>query len=68
MITKEKWEKLYNENKNNPNWIILDVRTKKEFDIYKIENSINIDFYLKDFEKRLSKLDKNKKLISFLFL
>ncbi len=47
-------------NKNNQDFIILDVRTKEEYADKRLENSDNIDFYSKSFKKKLDKLDKNK--------
>lgn len=51
---------LIKENKNDPNFIILDVRTSDEYQTGYIENAINIDFYSDSFEEDLGKLDKNK--------
>ncbi|NOY07519.1 MAG: rhodanese-like domain-containing protein [Spirochaetes bacterium] len=52
--------KLIKSNKNNSNFIILDVRTPDEYAEGHIENSRLIDFYSRDFKNRLGKLDKNK--------
>jgi rhodanese-related sulfurtransferase len=41
--------------------VILDVRTKEEYDNGHVENAVNIDFYSKDLKKELKKLDKSKK-------
>lgn len=40
--------------------VILDIRTKEEFNFNKIEDAINIDFYSNYFKDEISKLDKNK--------
>jgi rhodanese-related sulfurtransferase len=48
------------ENKNNPDFMILDVRTKAEVDTGYIEGSLNIDFKSPDFKDEILKLDKNK--------
>ncbi len=53
-------KKIIDENKNNNDFVILDVRTPEEFNSGKIENSENINFYSPDFKEQLSKLDKNK--------
>lgn len=47
-------------NKDNTDFIILDVRTKEEVDNGFIEGSQNIDFRSTDFKDEISKLDKNK--------
>ena len=56
---KKAYEKIQ-ENKNNPNLIILDVRTQDEYNQGHIENAININYYSKTLKKELKKLDKNK--------
>ncbi len=43
-----------------PNAIVLDVRTKEEFDSGHIQNALNIDFFSSAFEKEIEKLDKSK--------
>ncbi|GAG42700.1 unnamed protein product, partial [marine sediment metagenome] len=48
------------ENKDNPNFVILDVRTPEEFLSEYIENSVNLDYYSDTFRNNLDKLDKNK--------
>lgn len=52
--------KLIISNNNNPDFIIIDIRTQDEYDAYHIENSIIIDFYKDIFAEELNKLDKNK--------
>jgi rhodanese-related sulfurtransferase len=54
-------------NEGNPGFVILDVRTPEEFDEERIENAINIDYYMdertnytKSFRDELDKLDKEK--------
>lgn len=51
---------LIQNNKDNPNFVILDVRTPKEFADEHIENAINLDYYSETFKEDLNKLDKNK--------
>ncbi len=52
--------RLIQENKNNPNFVIIDVRTPEEFKSGHIEGAINIDYYSPDFKERISRLDRNK--------
>jgi rhodanese-related sulfurtransferase len=47
-------------NKNTENFVILDVRTPKEYDETRIENSLNINYNSKTFKLEIEKLDKNK--------
>jgi rhodanese-related sulfurtransferase len=51
---------LIEKNSGNPDFIILDVRTQKEFDEGYIQNAILINFYAETFRENLDKLDKNK--------
>ena len=59
-ITPEEAYILIQENKDNPNFVILDVRTPEEFLGEYIENAINLDYYSETFRDDLDKLDKNK--------
>lgn len=52
--------KLINTNKENENFVILDVRTPQEYAQGHIKDSILIDFYSPTFKEELSKLDKDK--------
>ncbi len=48
------------ENQNNADFVILDVRTAEEFASGYIEDALNIDFYSETFRDELDNLDKNK--------
>ena len=58
-ITADEAYKLIINNSEKTNFIILDIRTKEEYQSEHIQNSIMIDFYLDNFENELNKLDKN---------
>ncbi len=47
-------------NIGNEDFVILDVRTRKELSGGYIENSINLDFWSENFRDELDKFDKNK--------
>jgi rhodanese-related sulfurtransferase len=59
-ITPQEAFTLIKGNKDNPNFVIVDVRTPEEFANEHIENAINIDFSCETFEDELNELDKNK--------
>lgn len=59
-ITPEEAYILIQENKDNLNFLILDVRTPEEFLDEYIENAVNLDYYSDNFRNDLDKLDKNK--------
>lgn len=44
----------------NPDNIILDVRTPKEFHVGRIRGAVNIDVQAADFNKKVAQLDKSK--------
>ena len=51
---------LIENNRNNPFFVIIDVRTPSEFADGHIANAVNIDFYSETFRDDLNKLVKNK--------
>lgn len=59
-INLKEAEKLAENNKDNPDFLIVDVRTPEETHKCKFKNSININIFSKDFVEKLKKLDKNK--------
>ena len=59
-ITPQEAFTLIQNNQNNPDFVIIDVRTREEFAEEHIENATNIDFYSEIFRDRLNDLDKNK--------
>jgi len=59
-ITPQEAFTLIQDNQNNPDFVIIDVRTPEEFADGHIENAINLDYYSETFGDELNKLDKNK--------
>ncbi len=59
-ITPQEAFTLIQNNQNNPDFVIIDVRTQEKFVGEHIENAINIDFYSPTFQDELDSLDKNK--------
>jgi len=64
-ITPQEAFTLIQNNQNNPDFVIIDVRTLEEFAEEHIENATNIDFYSEIFRDELNKLDKNKKYLIY---
>ncbi|GAG40313.1 unnamed protein product [marine sediment metagenome] len=59
-ITPQEAFTLIQDNQNNPDFVIIDVRTQEEFAGEHIENATNIDFYSETFRDMLNTLDRNK--------
>ena len=64
-ITPQEAFTLIQDNQDNPDFVILDVRTPEEFADGHIENAINLDYYFETFRDELNKLDKNKKYLIY---
>ena len=65
MKTLTKYENLYSHEfekklKENPDAILLDVRTVAEFQSERIPNAINMDIMKSDFLEKIGELDKTK--------
>ena len=59
-ISPEEAFDLIQENQNNPDFVIIDIRTPGEFAQWHVEDAINIDYRSEDFRDKLDKLDKDK--------
>ncbi len=59
-VTPQEAFQMIQNNQNNPDFVIIDVRTRAEFEGGHIENATNIDFYSEAFLDMLNNLDKNK--------
>lgn len=59
-ITPKEAFTLIQNNKDNPDFVILDVRTPEEFTEGHIRDAVNLDFYSETFGEGLNKLDKKK--------
>ncbi len=57
-IPPEEAQTLIQKHEEDKNFVILDVRTPKEFTGGHLEKAINIDFYSKTFRDKLDTLDK----------
>ncbi len=52
-------------NRDNPDFIILDVRTREEFNSGHIAGAMLIDIYSPDFKTEVSELDRDKKYLVY---
>jgi rhodanese-related sulfurtransferase len=59
-ITPQEAFTLIQDNQDNPDFVIIDVRTPAEFGEGYIEDAINIDFLSETFRDEIDQLDKNK--------
>ena len=59
-VTAQEAFTLIQNNRDNPDFVIIDVRTPEEFTDGHIENAININFRSEIFRDKIDNLDKNK--------
>ncbi len=59
-VTPQEAFTLIQENQNNPDFAIIDVRTPEEFAEGHIEDSVIIDYYYDTFRNDIDQLDKSK--------
>jgi rhodanese-related sulfurtransferase len=59
-ITSLQADQLIKTNKDNANFVILDVRTPSEYVQGYIKNAVNLDYNSPDFKELVNSLDKNK--------
>jgi len=59
-ITVQESYNLIQDNLDNTDFVIIDIRTPQEYADGYIERAINVDFYAADFEQQLDQLDKNE--------
>ena len=46
-------------------FLLIDVRTRKEFNTKRLRNAVNIDFYDENFENNIKTLEKEKNLLIY---
>ena len=59
-VTPQEADSLIQKNKNNPKFVILDVRTPEEFRDGHINKAVNLDYNSPTFKNDLNGLDKTK--------
>ena len=58
-VTAKEAFDLIQDNKNDPDFVVLDVRTPEEFSGGHIENAVNLDYNSETFREELDQLDKS---------
>lgn len=58
-------QKLIEANKDNPQFIIIDLRTKAEFDDAHIEGAKLVPYYATNFKRIISQLDRESKILLY---
>ena len=59
-VTAQEANTLIQDNLDNPDFVIVDVRTPEEYDEEHVEKAINIDFRSENFRDEIDKLKKDK--------
>jgi rhodanese-related sulfurtransferase len=59
-VTVEEAAILLQNNTDNPDFVLLDVRTSEEFAGERLDKAVNLDYYVRNFQESLSRLDRNK--------
>jgi rhodanese-related sulfurtransferase len=65
LLEPEAAAELMRENRGNPDFVILDVRTPEEFRQGYIENAVLIDYYAPDFRDRFARLDRDATIFMY---
>lgn len=64
-VTPQEADSLIQQNKANPNFVILDVRTPEEFRDGHINNAVNLNYNSPTFKTDLNGLDKTKSYLIY---
>ncbi|MFH1002867.1 MAG: rhodanese-like domain-containing protein [Chloroflexota bacterium] len=64
-ITPQQAASLIEDNRNNPDFVILDVRTPGEFAAGHLAGAVNLDFYASTFRDDVNKLDKTRSYLVY---
>ena len=64
-ISVEESRKIILNNKDNDNFVILDVRTPEEYGEGCLRKAVNIDLFSSDFNEQIKGLDRGKKYLIY---
>ena len=65
VISTQTADKMIQSNKDNPIFVILDVRTPDEFNAGHIAKASMVDYESQDFNAKISELDRNRKYLVY---
>jgi len=65
VISTQTAYKMIQINQENPNFVIIDVRTQEEFNTGHITKASMVDYESLDFNTKISELDRNKKYLVY---
>ena len=65
VISVQDASNLIQNNKANPDFIIIDVRTADEFNSGHLAKAVNMDYSSSDFKSNVDKLDRNKEYLIY---
>ena len=59
-ISPSRFKSLLDRHQENPDVVLLDIRTAREFDAGHIQGAVLLDYYSRDFVDRLKAMDREK--------
>jgi rhodanese-related sulfurtransferase len=65
VITARDAFNLIQNNKNNPGFVLLDVRTADEFEAEHLDEAVNLDYRSPDFKTNIDQLDRDKEYLIY---
>jgi len=65
MLSPLEAQKLIEANKDNQKFVIIDLRSKSEFDESHIEGAILVHYYATNFKRIISRLDTDSKILLY---
>jgi rhodanese-related sulfurtransferase len=65
VISTQTAYKMIQGNQDNPNFVVVDVRTQEEFNAGHIAKAVIVDYESQDFNAKISELDRNKKYLVY---
>ncbi len=64
-LSPRQFKSLLDQHRDNPDFVLLDIRTPKEFKDGHIQGALLLDYYSRDFVSRLKTMDKDKNYLIY---